>query len=169
MTKESSPSSEPSSTQVVNVPQSEQLDPVIAEMEEQIQNLVMRKVTYEGPYPPPSMLAEYNQIVPGSADRLITMAEEEQKHRQQLETQDMQSFILEQKETSKARTRGQWLGAGILALALLLAAIIGLRSPDSPVAIALVGMAVAAAVVALVTGLRTTPDNNNQDDDDNDS
>jgi uncharacterized membrane protein len=36
---------------------------------------------FSGPLPPPSYLSEYDAILPGAADRIISMAEAEQKHR----------------------------------------------------------------------------------------
>ena len=48
---------------------------------------------YEGPIPPPEMLEKYNQIVPGSADRILKMAEEQASHRQYLEKQVIKSDI----------------------------------------------------------------------------
>ena len=36
---------------------------------------------FSGPLPPPSYLREYDIIIPGAADRIISMAEAEQKHR----------------------------------------------------------------------------------------
>lgn len=41
--------------------------------------------SYGGPLPRPSDLQEYDEIVPGAADRIIRMAEEQAKHRQYLE------------------------------------------------------------------------------------
>ena len=36
---------------------------------------------YSGPIPPPAMLRDYEEVLEGSADRLLTMAERESKHR----------------------------------------------------------------------------------------
>lgn len=41
---------------------------------------------YSGPIPPPQMLSDYEKVEAGLANRLVTMAEEEQKHRQSLES-----------------------------------------------------------------------------------
>ena len=38
--------------------------------------------TYTGPIPPSSELSKYEEIIPGAANRIISMAEEESKHRQ---------------------------------------------------------------------------------------
>ena len=50
----------------------------------------MRRVVvgteWQGPLPPPDALALYDQIVPGGADRLLTMAEKGHQHRMDQET-----------------------------------------------------------------------------------
>jgi uncharacterized membrane protein len=40
---------------------------------------------YRGPIPPPEILYQYNEYLPGSADRILTMAEKQSIHRQELE------------------------------------------------------------------------------------
>lgn len=40
---------------------------------------------HSGPLPAPQVLLQYNQIVPGAADRIIAMAEQQASHRQKLE------------------------------------------------------------------------------------
>ena len=49
--------------------------------------------SFSGPIPPPQILADYNQIVPGSANRIIAMAEKQADHRRRLETQVISSDI----------------------------------------------------------------------------
>ncbi len=41
--------------------------------------------SYSGPIPPPSELAKYEELLPGSAERIIAMAEKQSNHRQDLE------------------------------------------------------------------------------------
>lgn len=51
-------------------------------------NLAISKITaasFQGPLPPPQILDHYNQIVPGSAERIISLWENQVKHRQELE------------------------------------------------------------------------------------
>lgn len=43
-------------------------------------------VYYSGPLPPAQELQRYNDILPGAADRIITMAEQQSYHRQSLES-----------------------------------------------------------------------------------
>lgn len=40
---------------------------------------------FSGPIPPPSIIEGYERVVPGSADRIIKMAERQSLHRQQME------------------------------------------------------------------------------------
>lgn len=41
---------------------------------------------FQGPLPHPAILEKYNQIVPGAAERIIKMAEEQSRHRRAIET-----------------------------------------------------------------------------------
>ncbi|MEQ1887576.1 MAG: DUF2335 domain-containing protein [Alphaproteobacteria bacterium] len=47
---------------------------------------VERYESFQGPIPPPAHLAGYEEILSGSANRIISMAEKEQVHRQGLES-----------------------------------------------------------------------------------
>jgi uncharacterized membrane protein len=42
---------------------------------------------FAGPLPPPAVLAQYNEIVPNGAERIIAMAERQSAHRETLESQ----------------------------------------------------------------------------------
>ncbi len=48
-------------------------------------SLKVQGVQYSGPIPPPAMLEQYDKIVPGAAERLLRMAEEQSAHRRSLE------------------------------------------------------------------------------------
>ena len=41
--------------------------------------------SFSGPLPPPDLLRGYDLVVPGAAERILKMAEEQAKHRQNLE------------------------------------------------------------------------------------
>lgn len=62
---------------------------------------------FAGPLPHPEVLAKFNEVVPGLADRIVAMAEKEQDAR-----------IEGQSEERMIRTRGQWFGfiLGLVAL-----------------------------------------------------
>jgi uncharacterized membrane protein len=73
---------------------------------------------FEGPMPPPQLLAHYESICPGAADRMLRMAEHEAEHRRQMETKIVDAQIQHNnKQFSEARC-GQ-----ICALSITLAAL----------------------------------------------
>lgn len=53
--------------------------------------------TFSGPLPPPSMLAEYNDVINSGAERIMAMAEKQQQHRQALETRVVNSNTFDQR------------------------------------------------------------------------
>ena len=73
---------------------------------------VARSNFFAGPLPPPDHLREYENILPGSADRIIRMAEEQAQHRRRLEESVTNS-------NTKLETRGQILGFVIAMTALI--------------------------------------------------
>ncbi len=69
-------------------------------------------VGWAGPMPPPNAVREYEDILPGAAERILSMAEMQVAHRHDLERRTTQSMI-------RVEERGQWIGAGIAVLAIL--------------------------------------------------
>lgn len=71
----------------------------------------MQAAMYSGPLPPPSDLAQYDAIVPGMAERLLTKFEQQGAHRMSLETHVIHSDA----------TRANWglAAAFVFGLALL--------------------------------------------------
>ena len=64
-----------------------------------------------GPLPTPALLKEFDDVVPGCAERIIRMAEEQAKHRQLLE----KTVII---GDSKRANQGLWVGGTIAFLFL---------------------------------------------------
>lgn len=65
------------------------------ETSEKIERVVSRVIAekFSGPIPPPSIIAGYEDVVPGAADRIIRMAEQQSSHRQQLEMMEMKAAV----------------------------------------------------------------------------
>ncbi|HLS29393.1 MAG TPA: DUF2335 domain-containing protein [Flavobacteriaceae bacterium] len=59
--------------------------------------------SHSGPLPSPEAIGKYNTIIPDGADRIMKMAEKQQKHRMTIES----SII---KSQSKQSGLGQWFG-----------------------------------------------------------
>lgn len=66
----------------------------------------------EGPIPPPWILKEYESILPGSADRIVSMAEGVATHKQGVESRALDL-------TFETIRRGQLLGAAVVLFALI--------------------------------------------------
>lgn len=89
--------------------------------------------TFSGPLPPPEILRKFDEIVPGAAERIIKMAEEQFSHRKELEKKVIESDI--------ARSKwGQMLG--------FLIAIVGLAASAL---VAIYGNAIAGSVLGVGT------------------
>lgn len=63
---------------------SEKLEKVVASVIEQ---------KFSGPIPPPNIIAGYESVVAGSADRIIRMAEQQSLHRQNIELMETKAEI----------------------------------------------------------------------------
>lgn len=51
---------------------------------------IQQESYFEGPLPPPSLVKEYEKMLPGSFNRILTMAEENAKHRSQIDLHEME-------------------------------------------------------------------------------
>lgn len=112
------------------------LSPQLAERKEEIEKqlLVMQSsMSFSGPIPPPEILEKYEQILPGSAGRLITMAENQSRHRQHLEKTVVEGEV-------KRAWWGLWTGYTL-----------GLAGIGGSVALGLYGQQVAASVLCGTT------------------
>lgn len=98
------------------------------------------------PLPDPSILARYNEIVPGSAERIIKLTEEQAAHRQQLENKALKAQITESK-------RGQWIAATLSVLFLIGSICVTLAGHDWVGAV-LGGATVVGLVTAFIGGKR---------------
>lgn len=106
---------------------------------------------WSGALPRPEDFARYAEIVPDAPERILLMAEREQQHRINLEAQIVPA-------NNAAGRRGQWLGAGISALALALAVVASHIGAPWQVSVAIVGVPVLSVARSLVTAIRSKDD-----------
>ncbi len=96
--------------------------------------------SFSGPLPPPEVLEHFNRVVPGSAERIIRMAEEQFAHRTELEKKVINSDI--------ARSKwGQILGFIIALVGLIVSAIVAIYG--SAVAGGIIGVGTLASLVGV--------------------
>ena len=55
-----------------------------------------------GPLPPPEMLAQYEEILPGAAERILSMAERQAEHRQKMERDESEAERALKRDESEA-------------------------------------------------------------------
>ena len=61
----------------------------VPESGEELEELLVRvSEKFAGPIPPPPVMKQYEEILPGSADRILKMAENQSEHRQWMEKKD---------------------------------------------------------------------------------
>lgn len=135
----------------------EDKDSTERQMERAVANVFQSE--FHGPIPPPNIIKGYEEVVPGAADRIITMAENQAKHRQTMEA----TMI-------KAESRDSLLGvlfAFILGVGCLVAsAIIVVAVPDKTGAIsgAAVGVTGMVSIIAtFINGTRSTSSKNKKE------
>jgi len=81
-------------------------------------------IKHSGPLPSPEQLEAYNNIVPNGADRIMQMAENQSKHRMELEKLVTSAQVIESK-------RGQIFALIISVISLGTSLILGLNGHDT--------------------------------------
>ena len=101
------PEADPQETALISQEEPEVLPKqVLDALPKKLRSIAIQSASFRGPLPPPSMFAKYDDVLPGAAERLFTMAEKEQEHRIDWETKALSGSI-------RSTTLGQWLGFGI--------------------------------------------------------
>lgn len=144
--KPSSPNTEPSQ----NLKQSEQ----------RLHAFAAQSLSYSGPLPPSSEMKKYEAIAPGAADRILTMAEQQQRHRHEQESKEneanvrvAESNIRMQDASILEVRRGQWMGF-IIGLAFLgVTTVLGLNGHE--IAASVLGLGGVAAVATVFIKVRS--------------
>lgn len=119
---------------------------VLDQLPANVREVVLRAASFSGPLPPSQMYREYELVVPGSGERILKMAEDQQAHRIQWEKTAIS-------EESRATTRGQWFGF-IVALACIGSAVYLAMSGEPWVAGILGGVGGIGLVGHFVNSLR---------------
>lgn len=97
---------------------------------------VSQQYSFSGPLPPPEILAKYNEALPGLGERIISMAEQQAKHRQNIEKTVIESNAFVQKV-------GPFLGFIVAMTAVVGGVLLVLKGKD--------GYGLAAIIAALAS------------------
>lgn len=109
-----------------------------------VRRTIQTSVEYAGPLPHPSLLREFDSVVPGSAKRIIRMAEKQTEHRQSLEKTVIYG-------DSKRAFYGLWVGA-FVALCVLAGAVFLIYSGHDWAGVIVAGLDIVGLVSVFVYG-----------------
>lgn len=140
---------QPPKNETVRVCDQPELSRISPEVSEAIKSLsphqqeiviqAFRQESFSGPIPHPDLLQGYENVKQGFAERIVSMAEAQQKHRFECEDKMVSGTVLESK-------RGQWMAFVIAILFLIGSIALGLFGHDW-----LGGIIGGGTLVALVT------------------
>ncbi|VAX38798.1 hypothetical protein MNBD_PLANCTO02-1758 [hydrothermal vent metagenome] len=112
-------------------------------------------VISQGPLPSPENLTAYEKILPGSAERFLTLVENETSHRQKMEIKLCDAEIDDRKTERSERRLGQILGFSIGIIAIIsgsVVAILGRQITTQVVGGVIGGGSVAGLVAVFIYG-----------------
>lgn len=116
-----------------------------------------------GPVPPPSLLREYEDLMPGLGNRLVELTEREQAHRHKQDKEHLEGNM-------SLSSRGQWMAFVIVMTILIAAFVFGLRG-ETVLAGALVTINMTAICSVFIWGKyftsKSTPKENHDAPDSN--
>ena len=112
---------------------------VLRSLPESVRAAVAESAAFSGPLPPPTMYRGYNEMLPGSAERILRMAEKEQDSRIAWENEEL-------RRASQYSHLGLWLGFLIAALALGTSGVLAMNGHDAVAGV--IGCMVLAGTVA---------------------
>jgi uncharacterized membrane protein len=111
MSDESQPPSEISRKEDTNMETSPQLKQGELTVTRELLVELRRATIRQGPLPSPEEFGGYDQVLPGAAERILSMAEKEQKHRHDLESQETEQAIAVSKSEIGLAANGQRIAA----------------------------------------------------------
>lgn len=111
---------------------------------------------FSGPIPPPNMIKGYEAILPGAADRIITMAEKQSSHRQEMERK---IIFAESRDGLLGILFAFFLGIGYIVAAIVIVVLV----PENPGAISSSVLGVAGMGTIIGTFIKSTRTNNSED------
>ncbi|MCX7173409.1 MAG: DUF2335 domain-containing protein [Proteobacteria bacterium] len=98
---------------------------------------------WQGPLPPPEALEKFNAVVTNGAERIVCMVEEEQRHRQKYESNQLAAMIRDTR-------RGHYIGLAICLASIGGATAIAFAGLPWEIATALVGVPILGVITAIV-------------------
>ena len=87
----------------------------------EVRMLSLEASSFSGPLPPPELLKQYDEVVPGAAERIISMAEAEQARETEMGRRGFE--LLHEQLREKEKTYRWWVALPTAVVTLLLIAV----------------------------------------------
>jgi len=116
---------------------------------QQNQQAIATLQSFSGPLPHPELLENYNDIIPGAAERILSLAEAEAAHQHDIELLALQCA------SNEARL-GQWFGL-IIGICAFITVIISVILGAEKTAMVVGGTTVVGLVTVFVAGRKPNP------------
>lgn len=123
--------------------------------------VVTTSESFAGPLPHPDTLQQYEKILPGLAERIVSMAESEQRARLDSVKKDAEAKARlleiadsESASNRKMTTRGQWIGAAVTFLCIIAAAFFAWSGKSDMVVMCFLAVPTASLIAAFVPGIK---------------
>ena len=102
---------------------------------------------FSGPLPPPESLEGYERVLPGSADRILAMAEEQASHRISMEAAALQHEMAQS-------NRGLWAGLTVAVVGIAAGSYVSYLG-NTGFGIGVIGMTIGSIATTYLTGIYT--------------
>jgi len=110
---------------------------------------VVAQQTFSGPVPPPGLMAEYKTVDPDLPNRILTMAEQEQKHAHEMELSALTATVANE-------TRGQ-IFAFVVSLIIIIGAVYLIGTGKQIAGTILAGSTLIGLAYLFITGRKKAP------------
>lgn len=136
------------------VPQTENTKPIPPEQTAQVISGRFEVSQYNGPLPDPEILARYEKVLPGAAERTFKLLESEQEHRHRMEQKHLDAGIANQKDLKNIEKRGQFFALIISVIVMGVSGLTALKGKEATASV-LGGGGLIALVTIFIQGRKT--------------
>ena len=129
----------------------EQLSEILGPNPEQLRNVaakiatIVRSESYSGPLPHPKHIEHFERVLPGSAERILSMAERHHEHNISMEKSSFEASKIDER-------RGMIWGGALFAFLILCAFIVAVLDESATKPAVFLGAAVIGGIALFVNG-----------------
>lgn len=114
---------------------------------------------FSSPLPPPELLQKYEQLLPGTIERIIKLAETQSTHRQKQEDESLEANIKHLERTDGEARRGQIFAFILVSMGIIGAVVCALLHAQVTGSI-IGGASIVTVALAFINGRFSNPKNN---------